>query len=448
MTKQRRVNIVGMHCRSCEKMIHDELMKVDGIKSVSVSLKNNDAIILSEDTVGDIEIEKAVKSAGYEVSDKDRPIVSNKPSNWVVVASGIILSLVIFWIFSNALKINPNIHVNSGDGFYALLMGLIAGFSTCMALVGGLVAGLSARYVQKHPNSTKMQNFRPHIFFNIGRIVGFMVLGGLLGLIGSAFVFSPFIMGMLTLLAGIFMLAIGLQLTGIFPRLSTFSLPPKIAEKLGLDNHKTKEFSHWRSMLVGGLTFFLPCGFTQAMQLFSVSTGSIWIGALTMGLFAIGTTPGLLLVGGATSFMRGEKGKIALKLVGILVAALALISIGSGLNMAGFKLQTARPDGNGSSLGAPQDKTINIVFRNASQQFDKDEIILKKGQRYHITIIPEKDGKGCMSTVMLPGLTNSKPQLIRAGQSITYTFTADTVGEYQFVCAMGIPFNTIIKVEA
>lgn len=444
MTKRHKVSIVGMHCKSCEKVIHDELMNVEGIKSASVSLRNSEAIIQAKDEIDDIEIEKAIKRAGYKVGNEDRPIVSRESSNWIIFVCGIILSLIIFWIFKS-LGITPNISSNNGSGTYALLMGLTAGFSTCMALVGGLVVGISAHYMQNNPGLTRAQSFRPHIFFNIGRIVGFAILGGLLGLIGSVFSFSPSVMGIMTLLAGIFMLVIGLQLTGIFPRLSTLSLPPKIAEKLGIDNHKTKKYNPWRSILVGGLTFFLPCGFTQAMQLFSISTGSPWIGALTMGLFAIGTTPGLLLVGGATSFMRGKKGKIALKLVGTLVAMLALLSINSGLNLTGFKLPAINFSNNDSHLEIPRQNAISLTFRD--NKFDKDEIVLKKGQTYRITINPQEDGSGCMSTVMLPGITNSKPQLIETGKPITFTLTAQTVGEYQFVCAMGISFNTVIKVE-
>ncbi|MBP6911491.1 sulfite exporter TauE/SafE family protein [Patescibacteria group bacterium] len=43
-------------------------------------------------------------------------------------------------------------------------------------------------------------------------------------------------------------------------------------------------------------TFFLPCGFTQSMQVYTLSTGSFLAGGLTMLSFALGTLPMLLLL--------------------------------------------------------------------------------------------------------------------------------------------------------
>jgi sulfite exporter TauE/SafE len=48
--------------------------------------------------------------------------------------------------------------------------------------------------------------------------------------------------------------------------------------------------------LSGALTFFLPCGFTFAMQLYALSTGNFWMGMAVMAIFAIGTLPGLLSI--------------------------------------------------------------------------------------------------------------------------------------------------------
>ena len=48
--------------------------------------------------------------------------------------------------------------------------------------------------------------------------------------------------------------------------------------------------------LVGVATFFLPCGFTQSMQIYTLSTGNFITGAMTMFSFAMGTFPMLALV--------------------------------------------------------------------------------------------------------------------------------------------------------
>jgi sulfite exporter TauE/SafE len=156
-----------------------------------------------------------------------------------------------------------------------LIVGLTAGISTCMALVGGLVLGISARFSEKHPEASPAQKFRPHIFFIIGRIISYFILGGVIGLLGKAFQLSGPSLGFLTIIVGVVMLILGAQLTEIFPRLSNggLTLPSSISKFLGIKKHHQKEYSHTNSVLTGALTFFLPCGFTQAMQLYAMSTG-------------------------------------------------------------------------------------------------------------------------------------------------------------------------------
>ncbi len=134
------------------------------------------------------------------------------------------------------------------------------------------------------------------------------------------------------------MIILGLQLTELFPRLSTksFTLPTGIAKTLGITNKNDKEYSHNNAMLLGAASFFLPCGFTQAMQLVAISSGSFYMGALIMGLFAIGTTPGLLSIGAITSIVKGTFAKSFFRFVGLVVIFLALYNISNGFNLMGY----------------------------------------------------------------------------------------------------------------
>lgn len=40
-----------------------------------------------------------------------------------------------------------------------------------MALVGGLVLGISAKWNAKNPNRSAASRFVPHVFFNVGRVL-------------------------------------------------------------------------------------------------------------------------------------------------------------------------------------------------------------------------------------------------------------------------------------
>jgi sulfite exporter TauE/SafE len=429
-------------------MVADELRELPGVRGVNVSLKRARAFILSDYRLDIDDIGRAVRRAGYKLGTGERPLISRNPRDWTAALGGIVIAGVLFLGFRQ-LGIDPSKFLSQSENnvsVVALIMGLTAGFSTCMALIGGLVVGVAARHEKAYPNATRWQNFQPHLAFNLGRIAGFTLFGGLIGLLGSALTFSPVVLGLLTILAGLFMLVIGLQLTGLFPRLTSFSLPPKLAEKLGIDRQKNANYHPLRAALLGGLTFFLPCGFTQAMQLYAVAAGSWQLSALTMGLFALGTTPGLLLVGGLTSLIKGRRGQIALKIVGVLVAAVAFVSINNGFNLTGFRLPNFGAAAVSISTNIPAGNQLAATFLGGSS-FDPTEIRVQAGQSYRLNISAEADGVGCMSTVMLPSLSSAGPWLLRAGETVSIEFAASTPGRYQIVCAMGVPFDLAIVVE-
>ncbi len=65
--KKLKMTIQGMHCGSCAGNIERSLKKIDGVKSVSVSMMTNKGIVESEDKVSEEELKKAVSRAGYKV---------------------------------------------------------------------------------------------------------------------------------------------------------------------------------------------------------------------------------------------------------------------------------------------------------------------------------------------------------------------------------------------
>jgi sulfite exporter TauE/SafE/copper chaperone CopZ len=304
------IKITGMHCRSCELLLEGEFKKIKGVKKVEASFRKKEVVIHSKFRLSDKKIENVVAKAGYAVGVE-------QPKSWITGDSQTykdlftaLLIFIVVYILARRLGIF-NLSFGSKNNpsslLVVLMVGLTAGFSTCMALVGGLILGISSRHAEKHPEATPIQKFRPHLYFNLGRIISYFVLGGVIGLAGKAFQLSGSILGVLIIIIGVVMLVVGFQLTELFSRLSNFSLtlPTGLTRVLGIKKHHEKEYSHLNSMFVGGLTFFLPCGFTQAMQLYAMSTGNFLSGALIMGAFALGTAPGLLGIGGLTSAIKG-----------------------------------------------------------------------------------------------------------------------------------------------
>jgi P-type Cu+ transporter len=67
MTKKIKLTIQGMHCASCASNIEKALGKIKGIKSASLSVMTNKAIIEAEDNINVEEIKKTISNMGYSV---------------------------------------------------------------------------------------------------------------------------------------------------------------------------------------------------------------------------------------------------------------------------------------------------------------------------------------------------------------------------------------------
>lgn len=447
------VPISGMHCRSCEMLVEESLSQISKIKKIQVNCKKGVAEIFYEDQKPSlVEIEKAIKDAGYAIGTAEKkPFLSKNPQDYKDLGIAFLFLFGAYIILKNLglTSIGVSSASNPSSLGVVFLVGITAGISTCMALVGGLILGISARHAEKHPQASALQKFRPHLFFNAGRIAIYALLGGVLGLIGSSFQLSGLTLGILTIAVGIVMLMLGLKLVGIFPRLENggIALPKSISNALGIKN-TNKEYSHKNSFIMGGLTFFLPCGFTQAMQLYAVSSGSFTQGALIMGMFALGTAPGLLGVGGLASVVRGVFAKRFFKFAGILVVFLAMFNIANGYNLTGwqapiFNTQNTIDNKQISDPNVTIENGVQIVrMTESSRGYSPNSFTIKKGVPVK-WIITANDPYSCASSLVVSSLKIQKN--LKAGENII-EFTPDKTGKIAFSCSMGMytgSFNVV-----
>ena len=211
--------------------------------------------------------------------------------------------------------------VGGGElGYGAIvLIGLIASLSTCMAVVGGLLLSMSATFAKDG------ERLAPQVLFHVGRFLSFAILGGVIGAIGTAFTLSTGMTFALNLLIGFVMLVLGMKLLDIsWAKRIRISLPSSFRQSV----FRTAETGHTSTpFFVGVATFFMPCGFTQSMQLYTLSTGNFIEGALTMTLFALGTFPILALVSfGSFKASESPYAGIFYKTAGLIVVAFALMN--------------------------------------------------------------------------------------------------------------------------
>lgn len=445
------VPIKGMHCRSCELLIEENLKSVPGVKKVGVNYKTGKAEVFIEKKSGmearefveDISetIRQVVKDTGYDIGYKDTlEWISQDQDDYINLLYGVlILSALYFGAQSLGLF---NLDVNSGDtGFFvALMVGLVAGVSTCMALVGGLVLGISAQHAEAHPEISAKQKFTPHLYFNLGRVLGFGLLGGVLALLGSVARPSAGTLGVMTIIIGGVMMFLGLKLVEIFPFLKdkSISLPKSISKFLGIQKEQ-KEYSHKGSFITGALTFFLPCGFTQAMQLYAVSSGSFFDGALIMSLFALGTAPGLLGIGGLASIFKGRKARVFFATTGLAVILLGWVNISNGSQLVSQGKALGVASGAIASLGVQE-----IKMTQSGSGYSPNTFTVEKGKKVR-WIITSTAPFSCASSLVVPKYNISKG-LVK-GENII-EFTPAETGEVPFSCSMGMYRGKFTVVES
>lgn len=435
-----KVPIRGMHCASCEILVGESVRKVAGVSVVKVDQRRGEAIVEYQGAEPSQKaIRQAVQDAGYDVGQKEKlPWLSANPMDYRDLLRAAVILYVLYLIANRLNLFNLDVGTQNSGVIVALFVGLIAGVSTCMALVGGLVLGLSARHAEKHPEATAMQKFRPHIYFNIGRIAGYALLGGMIGLIGSAVQPSANVLGFLTMAIGGVMVFFGLKLIEIFPVLKdkSITLPAGIARFFGLQK-EVKEYSAKSSLVMGALTFFLPCGFTQAMQLYAMSTGNFWQGMAIMGLFALGTAPGLLGIGGLTSIVKGRKARVFFMTAGLAVIFLGWTNIANGSRLLGGKTADTAP-----AVVSDQDAQ-EVRMTQSARGYSPNTFTIKKGKPVK-WIINSTSAFSCAASIVMPKYGIS--QSLRSGENII-TFTPTEIGEISFSCSMGMYRGKFIVVN-
>jgi sulfite exporter TauE/SafE/copper chaperone CopZ len=320
--------VSGTHCAACKIFIEDTLNQLPGVNNVCVNLNNK---TLTLDSSSDKEgsnlagfLSDRIKQNGYSISvEKELSYANSQQDLWSAIPVGIgVLLLFSLLQRSNLLNFGISGHITP---ITSLIIGLIASVSSCLAVVGGLVLSLSAKISQDKISDTKT-----FTLFHVGRLASFAVLGGILGAIGGAVGINLILSTTLGILASVIMILLGLNLFGVFTKHS-ITLPSRLFNFLKKIEHKT-----FTPLIIGFATFFLPCGFTQSMQVQALSSGSFMSGLTIMFAFALGTLPMLLFLSfGTASFAHGKYAPLFFKSAGVVIIGLGLFSLLSGLAALG-----------------------------------------------------------------------------------------------------------------
>ena len=182
----------------------------------------------------------------------------------------------------------------------AFTIGLMGGVH-CVGMCGGIVGALSFA-TQQNKGAKKTSLFTLLFAYNFGRLFSYSLAGGVMGSVGwllAQWTDIHYMQLVMQLIAGIFMLMMGLYISGWWMGLlklekiggMVWQYVQPVAQKILPVKNSLQAIS------LGLLWGWLPCGLVYSVLIWSVSAGSFQQGALLMLCFGLGTLPNLLAMG-------------------------------------------------------------------------------------------------------------------------------------------------------
>ncbi len=446
--KTQSFQIAGMTCTSCEVIIERKLKKVEGVIDAQVTHSTGRCIVTtaSGSYVKRDHIIDALADTEYAFTNSGRDI--DRPTSWRNLLKIGVTFIVVYIVATRLGLLAFDTAIGDSISYAgAFGIGLIASVSSCIAVVGGLVLTFTATTKRLNEDVSKWQLFRAHLFFNSGRLLGYFFLGGLVAILGAAITPSLRTMGLISLVAALVMVLLALDLLGLG---GSKKWIPRMPKKWSHWIHDIAERGEWWiPFLLGALTFFLPCGFTQSMQLYALTTGSFTEGALTLLFFALGTLPALLGIAALASVAssRGKAYRWFMVVSGCIVLLLGVYNVKNSMNLLGINVQSWFSSDDGVvNVPIAVAQGVQVVDMAVSGiDYVPSRITIQKG----VPVRWEVDGSGavgCTSVLAIPSLGISRP-LTRTGKTVI-EFTPTKTGRLPFTCGMGMAYGEFTVVEA
>lgn len=447
--KEHIYKVKGMHCASCEILIEKKLLDLPGVKFVNASTPKGEVVVEFEGEKPSAErLSNIFKQENYSFFDAgNKEIKENKKSSSTLEAFVYALFIVIGFLLLENLGVANILTLSSASSLPAFFgFGILAGISSCAALVGGIVLSMSKQwnslYAEEASTSTKIQ---PHLMFNVGRVVSYAVLGGVLGIIGSRLQISPQFTAFLIIAISFLMIALGLQMLGVKAfRKFQITAPKSMTREIANEGNFQGKYMPF---IMGALTFFLPCGFTITAQGLALLSGSAISGALIMGAFALGTVPMLLFIG-LSSVKLNSKPHLAerfSKMAGFLVLFFALFNMSNQMNVLGFvginfsQNQLVKVSQKDLPLIVDGKQVIKMTATGSKDTPNYFKVRVGVPVRWEIT---GGDSLGCNGAIISTSLFSGAIDLT-PGEVSVKEFTPNSVGKFRFSCTMGMIAGTI-----
>lgn len=452
--KQTVFTIGGMTCVNCENKIEQQLKQREGVKDATVSYNKGTAVItFDREEINEEQIIQVIEQLDYEVirakfqkRQKNEKEEFNKKDTWnQVIGVGVLLLAISVLMkqlgLSRIFNAFPQAQENMGYGML-FVIGLVTSVH-CIGMCGGIHLSQCLSY-QKNSDGErngekgkkKWATVYPSFLYNLGRVLSYTIVGGIVGGFGSVISFSGKGKGAVQLIAGVFMVIMGINMLNIFPWLRKFNprMPKVFARKINQGKQKNGAF------LVGILNGLMPCGPLQAMQLYALSTESPLKGAFSMFLFSMGTVPLMFGFGALSSFLSQKFTKQVMKFGAVLVVILGISMFQNGWSMSGFPVFSLSFSSGKERQEAKVQDGVQVVETTLSP-YGYEPITVQEGIPVKWTIKAEQGSlTGCNRAILIPEYEIQKT--LEVGENVI-EFTPTKAGTYSYSCWMGMLRSSI-----
>ncbi|MGL5874411.1 MAG: sulfite exporter TauE/SafE family protein [Xenococcaceae cyanobacterium] len=216
-------------------------------------------------------------------------------------------------------------------------LGFLGSFGHCVGMCGPLTVAFSLSQKDK-ANGNWFSSFSFHFLLNLGRILSYALVGGLLGSLSSLLLVSGQFAGIGSQLRQFMVIFTGLLLIW----LGLSQINPKFLPKIpilhplqgNLHNSLNSlmiELSFqtrwWMALVLGIFWGLIPCGFLYTAQIKAIETGSFWLGTISMLAFGLGTMPMMLGVGISASRLSSDRRSQLFRLGGFLTLTIGILTL-------------------------------------------------------------------------------------------------------------------------
>lgn len=420
--ENRKIKVYWMHCKSCEIILEKNIEKIKWVKVNKVSSKDWILDVDFKDSKSLDEIKNQIKESGYSLEKiKDD---KNTFSDYLLIIIIALVVLILYLMIRNIEIFSFLWNYSNVTTSVAIITWVVASLSTCLAVTWGIVVWFS-RYV----DSSKWisSHIKVQSAFHAWRILGFFILWWLLGMFWWFIGFSMWLNNILLIIAWVIMLYMWLNILKIVPSITNLwvSMPKAISNKIL--NIKNPAFSP----LIWALTFFLPCWFTQSMQIVAMSSWSFLEGGMIMWAFALWTLPILFLVWLWSSYIKDKKFNAFNKVIWVLIVFFATSILFSAWNLMSFS--DNKSDSTSEIVNNDSSTIEEISVKHNGYSLEPETVKLKYWTNYKLTITPDNNWIWCMSTLVIPKI-NNEVHPIKKWIPISYTLNNLEKWTYRVVC--------------